>query len=39
MAKRACKKKANYLFEGSDWNFDTLARTYDAIEEIAVKDM
>jgi len=39
MAKRACKKKNNYLFEGSDWNFDTLARTYDAIEEIAVKDL
>lgn len=39
MAKRACKKKTNYLFEGSDWNFDTLARTYDAIEEIAVKDL
>ncbi len=23
------------LFEGADWNFDTLKRTYDAIEQIA----
>ncbi len=38
MAKRACKKN-NFLFEGSDWNFDTLSRTYDAIEEIAIKDL
>ena len=27
------------LFEGGDWNFDTLWRTYDAIEAIAVGEM
>jgi stage V sporulation protein R len=29
----------DYLFQGSDWNFDTLRRTYDAIEEIALGDL
>ena len=27
------------LFKGSDWNFDTLRRTYDAIEQIALGDL
>ena len=27
------------LFHGSDWNFDILQRVYDAIEEIAHKDL
>jgi len=27
------------LFDGGDWNFDTLWRTYDAIEQIAVGEM
>jgi spore cortex formation protein SpoVR/YcgB (stage V sporulation) len=27
------------LFEGSDWDFETLDRTYDAIEEIALEDL
>jgi len=27
------------LFESGEWNFDTLKRTYDAIEEIAVGEM
>ncbi|TCL73732.1 SpoVR family protein [Rhizobium sp. BK251] len=27
------------LFESSDWNFDTLSRTYDAIEEVALNDL
>ena len=37
MEKRA--KKPGLLFEGSDWNFDKLSRTYDAIEEIALDDL
>jgi stage V sporulation protein R len=27
------------LFENSDWTFEDLRRTYDAIEEIAVGEM
>ena len=27
------------LFESSDWNFETLSRTYDAIEEVALGDL
>jgi len=27
------------LFEGSDWNFSTLARVYDAIEQVALEDL
>src|SRR5262252_10353815 len=27
------------LFDGAEWNFDTLKRTYDAIEEIAIREM
>ena len=27
------------LFVGSDWNFDTLSRAYDAIEAIAAEDL
>ena len=27
------------LFDGREWAFDTLSRTYDAIEEIAVNDL
>lgn len=27
------------LFEGAEWNFDILKRTYDAIEEIAIGEM
>jgi len=27
------------LFEGPEWNFDTIKRTYDAIEEIAKDDL
>jgi len=39
MASRARKKKSPLLFDGSDWNFDTMSRTYDAIEEIALGDL
>ena len=31
------QKSAGYLFEGSEWTFDKLKRTYAAIEEIATK--
>jgi len=31
--------QATPLFEGADWNFDTLHRTYDAIEKIALEDL
>lgn len=27
------------LFDGPDWNFDTLKRTYDAIETVALEDL
>lgn len=27
------------LFEGADWNFDTIQRTYEAIEQIALEDL
>lgn len=27
------------LFDGSDWNFQTLSRTYDAIEAVALDDL
>ena len=37
MPKRA--KKAKPLFEGSSWDFDTMRRTYDAIEEVAIEDL
>ena len=33
------QKDRGYLFEGSDWDFDTLKRTYDAIEDIALNDL
>ncbi|HVK92152.1 MAG TPA: SpoVR family protein [Mycoplana sp.] len=32
-------KGGQLLFKSSDWNFDTLARTYDAIEEIALGEL
>ncbi|WP_173935042.1 SpoVR family protein [Chelativorans sp. Marseille-P2723] len=31
--------KSNLLFTSSDWNFETLSRTYDAIERIALDEM
>ncbi|MBL0373874.1 SpoVR family protein [Rhizobium sp. KVB221] len=36
MAKRAT---SGLLFHGSDWNFATLSRAYDAIEKIALEEM
>ena len=31
--------RSKLLFEGADWDFDTLRRTYDAIEEIGVGEL
>src|SRR5690606_42125544 len=31
--------RSKLLFEGSDWNFDTLSRVYDAIERVALEDL
>jgi spore cortex formation protein SpoVR/YcgB (stage V sporulation) len=31
--------KNRHLFEGSDWTFETMGRTYDAIQEIALNDL
>ncbi|MBD9371073.1 SpoVR family protein [Rhizobium sp. ARZ01] len=33
------KSAGKLLFQSSDWNFDTLARTYDAIETIALDEI
>ncbi len=33
------RKSRPLLFEGPDWSFDTMKRTYDAIEEIALGDL
>ncbi|NVP56145.1 SpoVR family protein [Mycoplana rhizolycopersici] len=33
------KSAGKLLFDGSDWNFATLSRTYDAIEEIALGEL
>src|SRR3989337_2990206 len=37
MSKRT--RKSDLLFHGSDWNFATLSRTYDAIKAIALEDL
>lgn len=37
MARAARKPKP--LFEGSDWNFDTIRRTSEAIERVALEDL
>lgn len=37
MEKRS--KGSGLLFESSDWNFRTLSRVYDAIEEVALEDL
>lgn len=36
---RAMQSQTRYLFDGSDWTFETLARTYAAIEEVALNDL
>ncbi|WP_420414832.1 SpoVR family protein [Roseibium sp.] len=39
MAKRSPKSKSQPLFTEVDWDFDTLNRTYDALEDVALKDL
>lgn len=39
MTATKAKPKTNLLFEGSEWDFDTLDRTHDAIAEIAFEDL
>ena len=31
--------KTEPLFDGREWTFDTLSRTYDAIEDVAFGDL
>ena len=33
------KASSTLLYDGSDWNFSILEKTYKAIEEIALKDL
>jgi stage V sporulation protein R len=33
------RASGGYLFEGSEWDFATLDRTYDAIKEVALEDL
>jgi stage V sporulation protein R len=37
MSERA--SQPGLLFQGSEWNFETLSRTYDAIEAVALEDL
>ncbi|MCR4268512.1 SpoVR family protein [Nitratireductor sp. ZSWI3] len=39
MAEHSRRSRSALLFDEADWNFDTLRRTYDAIEEVARKDL
>lgn len=39
MARKPRGKLVKPLFEGAEWDFDTLKRTYDAIEDIAINDL
>jgi len=32
-------KASGFLFEGSEWTFETMSRTYEAIEEVALGDL
>ncbi|HEX7876126.1 MAG TPA: SpoVR family protein [Sphingobium sp.] len=33
------KRQGHLLFEGNDWDFDLIQRVYDAIEDVALKEM
>ncbi|MGP2493612.1 SpoVR family protein [Mesorhizobium sp. PUT5] len=39
MALPARKSGSGLLFSGSDWDFATLSRTHDAIEQVALEDL
>ena len=34
----ASDAKGGFLFEGSEWTFDTMSRTYEAIQRVAIED-
>ncbi len=38
-APKRKKRKAEPLFEGSEWTFDTLKNTYEAVEKVATKEL
>ncbi|HJT11234.1 MAG TPA: SpoVR family protein [Dongiaceae bacterium] len=38
-AVAGARPKGNLLFETGEWNFDTLKRTFDAIEDIAINEL
>ena len=38
-ASTARKRRPKLLFEGAEWDFPTLQRTFDAIEVIALEDL
>ena len=38
-ALKAAPKPNGLLFSGSEWNFDDLRRTYDALEAIAIGEL
>ena len=35
----AGEAKSGFLFEGSEWTFDTMSRTYEAIQRVAIEDL
>ncbi|WP_193367689.1 SpoVR family protein [Pelagibius marinus] len=37
--KRQQKRRGKPLFESSEWTFETMQRTYDAIQEVALEDL
>ncbi|MEM1106919.1 MAG: SpoVR family protein [Pseudomonadota bacterium] len=37
--KKAAPKRPKFLFEGPDWTFETMNRTYAAIERIALEEL
>ena len=39
LAPEAKPESAGLLFEGAEWNFDTMQKTYDVVERIALDDL
>ena len=35
----ASEATGGFLFEGSEWTFDTMSRSYEAIERVALEDL
>jgi spore cortex formation protein SpoVR/YcgB (stage V sporulation) len=38
-ASGTTERESGHLFDGSNWTFDTMGRTYDAIQDIALNDL